>query len=111
MNSNTDYVWDPLVRTFHWTLVTAYALAWATGDDWMNLHEIAGYTVGGLLLFRLFWGLVGTRHWRLAARSSVAPRPASPRPWATPAPSSSRRRTRCWPTSPCCWSSPTSAAC
>ena len=64
MNSNTDYVWDPLVRTFHWTLVTAYALAWATGDDWMNLHEIAGYTVGGLLLFRLFWGLVGTRHAR-----------------------------------------------
>ena len=62
--ANTEYVWDPLVRLFHWTLVAAYALAWATGDDWMNLHEFAGYTIGGLLLFRLAWGLFGTRHAR-----------------------------------------------
>ena len=60
----TEYVWDPLVRLFHWSLVTAYAVAWATGDDWMTLHEFAGYVIGGLLLFRLSWGVIGTRHAR-----------------------------------------------
>ena len=65
MNTQTtEYVWDPLVRLFHWSLVAAYALAWASGDDWMTLHEFAGYTIGGLLVFRLLWGLVGPRHAR-----------------------------------------------
>jgi len=63
---HTDYVWDPLVRIFHWVLVTAFVVAWATGDDWMNLHELAGYTIGGLLLFRLLWGLIGPRHARFS---------------------------------------------
>jgi len=63
-NKDSIYVWDPLVRIFHWSLVAAYALAWATGDDWMRLHEFAGYTIAGLLAFRLAWGVVGTRHAR-----------------------------------------------
>ena len=59
-------VWDILVRLFHWSLVSAYAIAWLTADDWDKLHEYAGYIVGGLIAFRLIWGLIGSRHARFA---------------------------------------------
>ena len=57
-------VWDPLVRVFHWTLALAFVTAWITEDDWLDLHVPAGYTVLGLLLFRIVWGVIGTRHAR-----------------------------------------------
>lgn len=57
-------VWDPLVRVFHWSLVTAFAVAYITEDHFLGLHVQAGYTIIGLVLFRLLWGLVGTRHAR-----------------------------------------------
>lgn len=59
-------VWDPLVRVFHWSLVVAFTLAFLTEDDWQWLHVIAGYTVLGLVLVRLVWGLVGPRHARFS---------------------------------------------
>jgi cytochrome b len=61
---NTVRVWDPLVRVFHWTLVAAFLTAYLVEDDWLALHVLAGYTVLGLLLFRLVWGVIGTRHAR-----------------------------------------------
>ena len=57
-------VWDPLVRLFHWVLVGAFVLAWVTEDEWMTLHSYAGYTIAGLLLFRLLWGFFGPRYAR-----------------------------------------------
>jgi cytochrome b len=60
----TVKAWDPLVRVFHWSLVFFFLLAFATEDDWMNLHVLAGYAVSLLIGFRLFWGLVGTRNAR-----------------------------------------------
>ncbi|MCU7905412.1 MAG: cytochrome b/b6 domain-containing protein [Candidatus Thiodiazotropha sp. (ex Epidulcina cf. delphinae)] len=57
-------VWDPLVRLFHWGLVGAFAIAWLTEDEWMDLHAYAGYVIGSLLLVRLAWGLIGTRYAR-----------------------------------------------
>lgn len=57
-------VWDPLVRLFHWSLVVAFAVAWLTEDELMGLHAYAGYLIVGLLLFRLVWGLLGTRYAR-----------------------------------------------
>jgi cytochrome b len=57
-------VWDPLVRVFHWTLVTAFFVAYFTEDDLLDLHVYAGYLIGGLLVFRLVWGFVGSRHAR-----------------------------------------------
>jgi cytochrome b len=60
----TVRVWDPLVRVFHWSLAAAFVLAYLTEDDWMDLHVPAGYTVLGLLMFRVVWGVIGTRHAR-----------------------------------------------
>lgn len=57
-------VWDPLVRIFHWALATAFALAYLTGDEVMGVHVAAGYTIAGLIAFRLVWGVVGPRHAR-----------------------------------------------
>lgn len=59
-------VWDPLVRVFHWSLVAAFFLAFFTEDEWMDLHVAAGYTVLGLVLFRIVWGVIGPRHARFS---------------------------------------------
>ena len=59
-------VWDPLVRIFHWSLVAAFIAAWITGDELDRIHILAGYTVLGLVAFRILWGLVGTKHARFA---------------------------------------------
>lgn len=64
--SSNIRVWDPLVRMFHWGLVAAFAIAWLTADELQPVHEIAGYTVAGLVAFRLVWGLVGGRYARFA---------------------------------------------
>jgi len=57
-------VWDPLVRIFHWSLVSAFFIAYFTEDDLLDLHVYAGYLIGGLLVFRLIWGFMGSRHAR-----------------------------------------------
>lgn len=59
-------VWDPLVRVLHWSLVAAFAVAWLTADELQPVHELAGYTVAGLLAFRLVWGFVGSHYARFA---------------------------------------------
>jgi cytochrome b len=64
MNRGTIKVWDPLIRVFHWSLVTSYAIAWLTAEDLAKVHEWAGYVVGGLLVFRILWGLVGPKYAR-----------------------------------------------
>ena len=56
------YIWDPLVRIFHWTLVIAFAIAFVSEDDYLLIHSWGGYTILTLLIIRIFWGFVGTKH-------------------------------------------------
>jgi cytochrome b len=60
----TTRVWDVFVRVFHWGLVTSFALAWISGDDWKALHLWAGYSAAALIAMRLVWGMIGTPHAR-----------------------------------------------
>jgi cytochrome b len=65
--ASTVKVWDPIVRLFHWSLVIAFTIAWLTGDELKRIHEWAGYTIVGLLVLRIFWGLVGTPYARFGS--------------------------------------------
>jgi cytochrome b len=57
-------VWDIFVRVFHWSLVAGFAFAWLTADAWDRAHEWAGWATLGLVVLRLAWGFLGTRHAR-----------------------------------------------
>ncbi|RFO95358.1 cytochrome B [Rhodoferax lacus] len=59
-------IWDAPVRVFHWLLVLSFAGAYLTSESevWRLVHVTLGYTLGGLLVFRLVWGVVGTRYAR-----------------------------------------------
>jgi cytochrome b len=59
-------VWDPLVRFFHWSLVTAFFIAYFTEDDLLTVHSWAGYLILSLLAVRLVWGFIGTRYARFS---------------------------------------------
>jgi len=61
---NMVKVWDLPVRLFHWSLAAAFGVAYLTEDDWLSLHTFAGYAVAGLIVFRVLWGIVGSRHAR-----------------------------------------------
>jgi cytochrome b len=63
-------VWDPATRLFHWALVILVAVNIYTGSVgglWeMDLHMTSGYAILSLVLFRVVWGLIGSRHSRFA---------------------------------------------
>lgn len=66
---STVLVWDAPTRLFHWTLVLLVALAWVSGDaegSMFTVHQLAGYAVAVLLVFRVIWGFTGSRHSRFA---------------------------------------------
>jgi cytochrome b len=61
-------VWDAPVRVFHWLMVLSFAGAYLTAESerWRLVHVTLGYTMAGLVAFRVLWGLMGTRHARFA---------------------------------------------
>jgi len=59
-------VWDILVRVFHWSLVLAFTIAYLSEDDFEEAHVYAGYTVLGLISFRLIWGFIGSHYARFS---------------------------------------------
>ncbi|MEJ8837839.1 cytochrome b/b6 domain-containing protein [Ramlibacter sp. AN1133] len=61
-------VWDAPVRIFHWLMVASFAVAWLTSESerWQLVHVTAGYTMAGLVAFRIVWGVIGTRHARFS---------------------------------------------
>jgi len=62
-------VWDAPVRVFHWLMVLSFAGAYLTAESehWRLVHVTLGYTMVGLVAFRVLWGFVGTRHARFAS--------------------------------------------
>jgi cytochrome b len=62
-------VWDAPVRVFHWLMVLCFAGAYlsAESEHWRLLHVTLGYTMAGLVAFRIVWGVVGTRHARFSS--------------------------------------------
>lgn len=64
MEENSTRVWDLVVRLGHWTLVAAFVTAYLTEGEVMPVHPIAGYTIACIVLVRIAWGFVGTKHAR-----------------------------------------------
>ena len=62
-------VWDAPTRVFHWLLAASFAGAFLTAESerLRSLHVGFGYTMLGLLAFRVIWGLAGTRYARFSA--------------------------------------------
>ena len=61
-------VWDVPVRVFHWLLVFCFAGAYLTAENerWQLVHVTLGYTMAGLIGFRLVWGCIGSRYARFS---------------------------------------------
>lgn len=64
----TARVWDLPTRVFHGLLIASFAGAWLTAESerWRLVHVTLGLTMAGLVVWRLLWGFVGTRHARFA---------------------------------------------
>lgn len=62
-------VWDLPTRLFHWALALlicgSYYTVEITGD--MDTHMLIGQTILTLVLFRIVWGLIGTRYARFGS--------------------------------------------
>lgn len=65
----TRRVIDAPTRVFHWLFALSFLGAYlsAEGERWRMLHVTLGYTMAGLLAFRVVYGLVGPRQVRLSA--------------------------------------------
>ena len=59
-------VWDAPTRVFHWLLVLSFVGAYLTAESerYRDIHVMLGYTLLGLIAFRLLWGFFGTRYAR-----------------------------------------------
>lgn len=58
-------VWDIPTRVFHWLLVVSFAIAYASnwlGVSYFTWHLWSGYFVIILVVFRIFWGVLGTHY-------------------------------------------------
>lgn len=60
-------IWDLPIRVFHWVLVALIGFSWWSGEEhYMDWHRLSGYTILALLVFRIWWGFMGSRTARFA---------------------------------------------
>jgi len=68
----TVKVWDIGVRLFHWALVAFFVIAYISSEGAEHggigeaLHAWSGYAIIALLIFRILWGLIGTKYARFS---------------------------------------------
>jgi cytochrome b len=63
----TIRVWDLPIRLFHWLLVlciTGSLISVNLGGNAIEWHAYFGYSILCLLIFRIIWGFVGSKHAR-----------------------------------------------
>ena len=67
-NKQNILIWDVPTRVFHWLLVLCFAGAWLTSESerLQMIHYAFGYSACALVLFRLVWGLIGTKYARFS---------------------------------------------
>lgn len=59
-------VWDRFVRFFHWSLVSCVLINYFAIDDGETVHQWLGYFASALVLARIVWGFIGSKHARFA---------------------------------------------
>jgi len=65
-DTETVKVWDIWVRVFHWSLVALFVVAYFTAEEENIVHIYSGYAVLGLVIFRVLWGIVGSKYARFS---------------------------------------------
>ena len=62
-------IWDLPTRVFHWSLVICFigAILTQESERYRLFHVTFGYTLLGLVIFRILWGLIGTRYSRFSS--------------------------------------------
>lgn len=65
-NTISVKVWDPVVRIGHWLLVAGFFTNYIMEDEVMTLHVWIGYMLVAIVLFRVLWGFIGSRHARFS---------------------------------------------
>ena len=59
-------LWDIFVRVFHWSLVALVLAAFISSEDGGPIHIRVGYAILVIVLMRIVWGFVGTKHARFS---------------------------------------------
>ena len=62
-------VWDAPLRVCYALMAVCFAGAYLTAEqeEWRKVHATLEFTLGGLAVFRIIWGFVGTRHSRFSS--------------------------------------------
>lgn len=66
----TVRVWDLPIRLFHWMLVVLIITAIMTakiGGKKLEWHFLIGYAMLALVVFRILWGMIGSRYARFSS--------------------------------------------
>ncbi|WP_417724911.1 cytochrome b/b6 domain-containing protein [Salipiger sp.] len=61
------FIWDPLVRVFHWSLAAGFLANALITDPETGLHRSIGFAIAGIVLLRILWGFVGPHSARFAS--------------------------------------------
>ena len=73
MEKTKVLIWDLPTRVFHWLLAASFLGAFVTAESerFRDVHVALGYTMLGLIGFRLLWGVIGTRYARFGSFAFV----------------------------------------